>query len=117
MNGIWSQRLSASLIFSILAIFGSGLSTQAQTVPTPGTISTTASDLIPQPAKPASKTSAAEVAQVDIDPGRTTRGGSSYIGIAGNVGLGGDSALSEGAFMVISKFGLTRTMAFLSQTK
>ncbi|WP_231510572.1 hypothetical protein [Fischerella sp. PCC 9605] len=111
MNSIWLQRLSASLIFSIIAMRVSGLSAQAQTVPTPGTISTTAADLIPKPAKPASKTSAAEVAQVDVDPGQATRGGSSYIGIAGNVGLGGDSALSEGSFMVISKIGLTRTIS------
>ncbi|MBE9004748.1 S-layer homology domain-containing protein [Fortiea sp. LEGE XX443] len=43
----------------------------------------------------------------DIDPGRATRGGSSYIGVAGNIGLGGDSALSEGNVAVISKVGLT----------
>ncbi|WP_413198680.1 fasciclin domain-containing protein [Nostoc piscinale] len=43
----------------------------------------------------------------DIEAGRATRGGSSYIGVAGNIGLGGDSALSEGNIAVISKVGLT----------
>lgn len=48
-----------------------------------------------------------DVAQADIDFGGTTRGGSSYVGIAGNLGLGGDSALGDGNFMVISKVGIT----------
>ncbi|BAY92742.1 MULTISPECIES: hypothetical protein [unclassified Tolypothrix] len=110
MNNIWSQRFSALLICSTVTIFGSELSAQVQTPPTPGKTSTTAADLIPQPTQPAAET-AAEVAQVDINPGRTTRGGSSYIGVAGNIGLGGDSALSEGGFMVISKIGLTRSIS------
>jgi hypothetical protein len=105
MNSIWLQRFSALFVSSTIIILGSGLSAQAQ-IPTPDKISTTATDLIPQPTQPASETSA-EVAQVDVDPGRTTRGGSSYIGVAGNIGLGGDSAIGEGSFMVISKIGLT----------
>jgi len=109
MNSIWLQRFSALFIFSTITMLGSGLSAQAQ-IQTPDKISTTAADLIPQPTQPASKTSA-EVAQVDVDPGRTTRGGSSYIGVAGNIGLGGDSAIGEGSFMVISKIGLTRTLS------
>ncbi|MBU7581555.1 MAG: S-layer homology domain-containing protein [Nostoc sp. TH1S01] len=43
----------------------------------------------------------------EVDPGRATRGGSSYIGVGGNIGLGGDSALSEGNIAVITKVGLT----------
>ncbi|MBG1269380.1 fasciclin domain-containing protein [Nostoc sp. WHI] len=44
----------------------------------------------------------------DVTPGRATRGGRSYIGAAGNIGLNGnDTALSEGNFAVISKVGLT----------
>ncbi|WP_373527669.1 hypothetical protein [Nostoc sp.] len=109
MNSTWLQRFSALFISSTITMLGSGLSAQAQ-IPNPGKISTTAADLVPQPTQPASKTSA-EVAQVDVNPGRTTRGGSSYIGVAGNIGLGGDSALSEGGFMVISKIGLTRTLS------
>ncbi|MBD2448497.1 S-layer homology domain-containing protein [Nostoc sp. FACHB-152] len=46
-----------------------------------------------------------------VDPGRSTRGGSSYVGVAGNIGLGGDSALSEGNIAVMSKIGLTRTIS------
>lgn len=45
---------------------------------------------------------------VDIDPGRATRSGPSYIGVGGNLGLGdGDSAVGEGSFAVFSKIGLT----------
>lgn len=47
-----------------------------------------------------------------VDPGRATRGGRSYIGVGGNIGLGGDSALAEGNFAVISKIGLTRNFSF-----
>lgn len=49
--------------------------------------------------------------QAGVDPGRATRGGRSYIGAAGNIGLGGDSALSEGAIAVISKIGLTNNIS------
>jgi len=47
----------------------------------------------------------------DVEAGRATRGGSSYVGVAGNIGLGGDSALSESNIAVISKIGLTRNIA------
>lgn len=110
MKNIWSQRLLGLLIFSTMTILGTELSTQAQTVPTTSTISNKAADLLPQPTKPTSQTSA-EVAQLNVDPGRATRGGSSYLGIAGNIGLGGDSAIGEGSFMVISKIGLTRSIS------
>ncbi|MBD2519909.1 fasciclin domain-containing protein [Nostoc sp. FACHB-973] len=47
-----------------------------------------------------------------VDVGRATRGGRSYIGVAGNIGLtGGDTALSEGNFTVISKLGLTNNLS------
>jgi uncharacterized surface protein with fasciclin (FAS1) repeats len=48
----------------------------------------------------------------DIDVGRATRGGRSYIGVAGNIGLTGSSDLSSGNFSVISKLGLTRNFSF-----
>ncbi|MBA3920425.1 MAG: hypothetical protein H0X31_01440 [Nostocaceae cyanobacterium] len=52
------------------------------------------------------------VAQADVDLGQRTRGGSSYVGIAGNLGLsGGTSALGDGSFAIISKIGLTRTFS------
>ncbi len=83
--------------------------------PIPGTTATLAAPLTtplaPQLA-PATETSDAdEVAQVDVDPGTPTFGGDSYIGIAGNIGLDGDSALGDTSFMVISKVGLTTRIA------
>lgn len=48
----------------------------------------------------------------EIVPGRATRGGSSYIGIGGNLGLSGEPALGDGAFMINSKIGLTRNISF-----
>lgn len=83
--------------------------------PIPGTVATTSTGLttvqdqhsISQPS-----TATQEVAQSDILPGRATRGGSSYIGIAANIGLaGGDSSLGDGNFMVISKVGLSRSLS------
>lgn len=45
----------------------------------------------------------------NIEPGRATRSGSSYIGIGGNIGIGsGDTALGDGSFAILSKVGLTR---------
>jgi uncharacterized surface protein with fasciclin (FAS1) repeats len=48
----------------------------------------------------------------DNTVGRATRGGRSYIGVAGNIGLSGnDTALSDGNFTVISKLGLTNYLS------
>ena len=48
----------------------------------------------------------------DVEAGRATRGGSSYIGVAGNIGLGGgETALGEGNFSVISKIGFTNAVS------
>jgi hypothetical protein len=47
-----------------------------------------------------------------IEPGRATRGGSSYVGVGGNIGLGGgDTALGIGNFTVISKIGFTEAVS------
>ena len=46
-----------------------------------------------------------------IAPGTTTRGGSSYIGVAGNIGISGNSTLSESNYAIISKLGLTNTIS------
>jgi hypothetical protein len=72
------------------------------TQPVPGKVTTSAAALKTAPST--------DVAQIPpIVPGRATRSGSSYIGVAGNIGLGGDStALGRGNFAVISKIGLTR---------
>jgi hypothetical protein len=83
--------------------------------PVPGTVATSSMALVPEYAEPTSSTSqpsAPQVAQSDIDLGRPTRGGSSYIGVAGNIGIsGGESSLGDGNFAVISKVGLTNTIS------
>nr|WP_201280358.1 hypothetical protein [Hassalia byssoidea] len=84
--------------------------------PVPGTTSTSSAALTaqyPQAQFQASlPKSNSQVAQADIDPGRPTRGGSSYVGIAANIGIsGGDSAVGDGNFMVISKIGLSNAIS------
>ena len=85
--------------------------------PVPGTVQTTAAAFATQnsestPTESTSQPGAKTVAQADIDPGRPTRGGRSYIGLAGNIGLSGsDSALGDGNFAVISKVGLTNAIS------
>ncbi len=98
---------------------GSNITQANLAVPVPGTTTTSSAALLEsatpvfqplnQPSnQPASQPAKTEVAQADIDPGRRTRGGSSYVGVAGNIGIsGGDSALGDGNFAVISKIGLT----------
>ncbi|WP_017314655.1 hypothetical protein [Mastigocladopsis repens] len=84
--------------------------------PVPGTTATSSAALVIDPQKTQNadvqaQPSTSKVSQADIDPGTTTRGGSSYIGIAANIGLGGDSALGDTNFMVISKIGLTNAIS------
>ncbi|MBD2606294.1 hypothetical protein H6G81_17595 [Scytonema hofmannii FACHB-248] len=84
--------------------------------PVPGTTSTSSAALAAQypqeQFQPSSPKFDSQVAQADINPGRPTRGGSSYVGIAGNIGIsGGDSALGDGNFMVISKIGLSNAIS------
>jgi hypothetical protein len=85
--------------------------------PIPGTAQTTTAAFAPQqpeftPSESTSQPAAKTVAQADIDPGRPTRGGRSYIGLAGNIGLSGsESALGDGNFAVISKIGLTNAIS------
>ncbi|CEJ42883.1 Beta-Ig-H3/fasciclin [Umezakia ovalisporum] len=47
----------------------------------------------------------------EIEPVTTTRRRASYIGVAGNIGIGGNSALSESNYGVISKIGLANTIS------
>lgn len=76
---------------------------------TPGTVTPTTPGTVTPSTTP--ETTPTEPAPV-IEPGRTTRGGSSYIGAAGNIGLGGgDTALGLGNFTVISKIGLTNAVS------
>jgi hypothetical protein len=85
--------------------------------PIPGTAATLSAALAPKSSKPTaeqatSQPSTAKVAQADIEPGRATRGGKSYLGVGGNIGLaGGDSPLADGNFAVISKIGLTNNIS------
>lgn len=85
--------------------------------PIPGTVATSSATLTSEFVQPTSQTtsepSATKVAQSDIGLGTTTRGGSSYIGIAGNVGLSGagNSSLGDGNFAVVSKIGLTNSIS------
>lgn len=85
---------------------------------TPEKLETSANYLSAQPSTNAmpvlpSNHADSQVAQnVNIEPGRSTRGGSSYIGIGGNLGLGGNPALGDGAFVINSKIGLTRNVSF-----
>lgn len=89
--------------------------------PTPGTVETSADLLSAQPEfapVPEASSDAADseadttVAQTNIDPGRPTRGGASYVGIGGNIGIDGDTALGRGSFVINGKIGLTRTLSF-----
>lgn len=81
--------------------------------PIPGSFDTSAATLLtgttskPSPATNATRNSR-DVAQAEIDPGRPTRSGSSYVGIGGNIGIGGDTALGEFGFAVFSKIGLSQ---------
>lgn len=84
--------------------------------PVPGTVTTTSvaltSEYVEPISQPASQSSPPRVAQSNIDIGRPTRGGRSYIGIAGNIGIsGGTSSLGDGNFAVISKVGLTNAIS------
>ncbi|MBW4447348.1 MAG: hypothetical protein KME38_10895 [Spirirestis rafaelensis WJT71-NPBG6] len=84
--------------------------------PVPGTTSTSSAALTGQYSETQFQASVpkydSQVAQADIDPGRPTRGGSSYVGLAGNIGIsGGDSSLGDGNFMVISKVGLSNAIS------
>lgn len=137
MKTVFARRLSIMLSVTAMMLTG-GLSAQAETIhmdstdtgakvatrtaitptPRPGTTTTSAAALTRSESgnshqtESATETSSTEVAQVDIIPGEATRGGSSYIGVAGNIGLNGDSALGEDVgFTVISKIGLARTFS------
>jgi hypothetical protein len=90
-------------------------------VPIPGTVATTSAAFADSTTPTTASTSnqigknqspSKQIAQADINPGRVTRGGYSYVGVAGNIGIGGgDSALGDGNFAVTSKIGLTRTIS------
>lgn len=123
-----------------IAVVGSGLEAQAQTLdtgstnalpskpavaesslpaPVPGTTATSAatltpeSSLTPQAADTASQTNPPKVAQsnIDIEQSRATPVASSYIGVGANIGLDGNSALGDANFTVFSKIGITNAIS------
>lgn len=121
-----------------IVVLGSGLTAQAETinktttasnqpsvnqetatrvsnpVPQPGTTATASDALQPHPTtKPAEtkETADPQVAQVDIDPGRPTRGVSSYIAVGVNIGLDGETSLGDGNFAVTSKIGFANFLS------
>jgi hypothetical protein len=70
-----------------------------------------ASEATPLDAAPETRPEDTRVAQTVVRPGRATRSGPSYLGIAGNIGLGGDTTLGDSGLAVISKIGLTRNLS------
>ncbi|QZZ19711.1 hypothetical protein J5X98_20640 [Leptothermofonsia sichuanensis E412] len=113
------RKLSIStLSLAAFMIMTGGLPVQAETTdtmtvtPVPGTPGTSAAELQPEsdPAQAETgitpETEERTVAQT-ITPGRATRGVPSYIGIGGNIGFGGRTALGRGNFVITSKVGLT----------
>jgi hypothetical protein len=98
---------------SELQEFSSTTSEDHITTPIPGTVATTSAILVsPESTQPATLPATNTVAQSDINVGRRTRGGSSYIGVAGNIGInGGESSLGDGNFAAISKIGLTNAIS------
>ena len=140
MNAKFLQQTSVVLGLATLTVVASGLSAQAQTQPTypstqptypptepsaptnqPNYPSTEPSAPTTEPTYPTTEPSAptttpettpAQPPRGDVEPGRATRGGSSYIGIGGNIGLGGgETALGLGNFTVLSKVGLTNAIS------
>ncbi len=108
-----SEELNLSVNPELLT--SQAVSQVPESAPVPGTSATSSAPLADRnpssnaqfPSSNLKPSISSDVAQADIDFGGATRGGSSYIGIAGNLGLGGDSALGDGNFMVISKVGIT----------
>ncbi len=81
-------------------------------------VSTSASALTNQPKLAQKPTTVSEKPELlaqpgstTIRPGRATRSGPSYVGIGGNIGFGGNSALGDTSFAIISKIGLTNNFS------
>ncbi|MCY7323966.1 MAG: hypothetical protein LH660_19745 [Phormidesmis sp. CAN_BIN36] len=103
----------------------SGTPTQTQTAPqpvqtpvqtetTPTTPTQTTPEIQPTVPTETTPTTTPQTTPIlnQVSPGRSTRSGSSYVGVGGNIGIGsGDTALGEGSFAVISKIGLLRSFS------
>jgi hypothetical protein len=103
MNLILLRSFCSTFTVAILGIIACGLPVQANAAKSDSAIAS--NQLNPT----------ASIAQTDTDlnvqPGRTTRSGSSYVGIGGNLGLSGDTGVGDGAFAIFSKIGLTRSFS------
>ncbi|MBW4610414.1 MAG: hypothetical protein KME22_25170 [Hassallia sp. WJT32-NPBG1] len=133
MNTRFLQQISLVSLAAAIATFGSfKAQAQATATPTNTQLSNKAADLylwaqVPEQTTPAplqqpiqDPTTPAPLQQPIQDPttpapvvspGRATRGGPSYIGVGGNLGIAGETTLSEGSFAVISKLGLTNNLS------
>ncbi|MGF1482450.1 MAG: hypothetical protein ACFB4I_23740 [Cyanophyceae cyanobacterium] len=118
MNPIFGKPIR--YLGAIALVFGLGTSVQAQTEETPLTgPNESQSEIIFEPAsnsaeplQPVPAEADDFQSQRDIDLGRATRSGSSYIGIGANIGIGeGDTAIGETSFAVLSKIGITRNLS------
>lgn len=82
----------------------------------PGTAATSAEVLLEEPTSSGTRGGKGRrVAQYEIEPGRETRSGRSYIGIGGNIGLTGSSGVGDNAFTAFAKIGLTRVLSVRPQ--
>jgi hypothetical protein len=78
---------------------------EAKNQPFPGTTETSASVLLEQPQ------TKSQLAQFgDVEPSRTTTG-SGYIGIGGNLGVAGGTAIGDLGFTLFARFGLSRNFS------
>jgi hypothetical protein len=83
----------------------------ATLTPVPGTAVTSSYALIAE-SNATFPSSTTQVAQADINFGTPTRRAQSYIGVAGNLGLGGgDSSLGDGNVAVFGKVSLSNTLS------
>ncbi len=107
MNFLVEFTSSSILSLSTLILFLTGLTAHAET-PT-AKIAGWKRELLPPQSD-----SASEIAQttIQIEPGRATRSGSSYLGLGGNIGLDGNTSVGDGALALISKIGLTNSFSF-----
>ncbi|MDZ8188999.1 MAG: hypothetical protein RMX96_29615 [Nostoc sp. ChiSLP02] len=111
-----TETTEAPTVANVTKIQGADSDAVEETLtPIPGTVATSSATLNSETSEPVqanSQPSNPRVAQSDIDLGTTTRGGSSYVGVAANIGLSGDSSsLGDGNFAVISKVGLTNAIS------
>ena len=89
-----AQPLPVNVAAANFIVGGPGAVSQTPPTPTPTT---------PEETAPTETTAPTP----DVQPGRATRGVSSYLGVAANFGLTGDSALGDGTNVaVLSKIGL-----------